>query len=162
MKDINQYRNVLIVIVILVISIFVSRNIYNDFTTQKKAMEKEIEDLEESKVIIEKWRKEVSEYKNLEEEFFQGNLLDVKKFIEDAAQSAEVVINSLNQSESQTDHFQTGEFNLSINCTYRQLIKFIRLLEKKTIEVTNLSIDKTRRSQDPLSVGISIKGVVLK
>lgn len=162
MKDINQYRNILIVIAILVVAIFVSRNIYKDFTTQKKTIEKETEDLEEGKITIEQWRRKVAEYKDLKEEFFQGSLLDVKKFIEDTAQSTEVVINSLNQSESQTDYFQVGEFNLNINCTYRQLIRFIRLLEKKAVEVTNLSIDQTSRSQDQLSVDISIKGVVLK
>lgn len=162
MKNIQQYRNIIIVVVILAISAFISYNIYSDYLEKTKELEKKIKKVEEGKETIKAWEEEMSEYKDLKDSFFEKDMLEIKKFIEDTARSTGITIDSLSQSESQTEYFQVVKFNLDFDCSYRQVTRFVRLLEREAVEITQLLITDVTRKQKKLSVDMSIRSSIPK
>ena len=156
--NIPKDKNVIFFIVILVALVFLNRQIYLFNYKLKLGWDKKVEEAKETRKLVDKWKKVNSEYAKVSENFFGGDKINCKKFVERSAQISGISIEFLKTSNNDRDAYWESTINLKGKCSYQDIISFLGQIEKKNIEVVRMDMKKEKE----VIANIELKGIILK
>lgn len=150
MKNILRYKNIVISIVIIIVFIFVTKNIVSKYFSTIESLKTKMSDLEKGKLSIERWNIATLYYDKLAEAFFSKDPSLFKTFVDQQSKKYNINISYLSPSRRQEDFYLDSSLNLrAFADSYANIVNFVKSLEEKKIIIETLRIkngDKNKRS----------------
>ena len=159
MKQLARYKNVILAVAIILVSLLLLRNLYSHYSLKIANLAKQEKDIAEAQVIMHKWEVLDSQFSLLKGNLLKEDTSLVKKFIEERAQMFNIEIESLRFSRFDKEAYWEVKAQFQATCTYNDFVKFVDSLAAKNIEITSARLSG---SQDRVSVNAEAKGVVVK
>ena len=142
MKNFSQYKNLVMVIAIIVAFTWTFKTIIFHYNTKWQALEAKKAALDRGKTLIERWLQLNGEYDAISRNFFKKDPALFKRFVEDKAQFSDVVVNSISPTRAEDSLVVTITMNLKTSSSYRGFLSFIKSLEEKNIEIDRLFLKR--------------------
>lgn len=161
MKILNRFKNQIILLVIIVVSVMIIKNILKDFSQKMVEVENLQSEVDHTVTLLDRWGKLSKEYLELsdrcsfsEENFFY-------RFVEDVARNSKINLNSLTPSRLEKQYYTEVKVDLKISSSYENITNFIKTIE----ENSKITIDKLSMRQgdsEGMQIEMSLKGLVFK
>lgn len=161
MKDILRYKNIIAAAAIAFVFFLLVRSILDHYSVERKKVARKMEELVQDDEAIGKWKELAEKYSQISQAFLQKDNLLLKKYIEEQARSLDVRIFSLKTDYSEAEFYWDVSVELQVSCFYGDLIKFIKALEKKSIKINRLSINR-QKNQAQVRVSMNLKTVIIQ
>ncbi|MDD5070167.1 MAG: hypothetical protein PHV17_05505 [Candidatus Omnitrophica bacterium] len=164
MSELSKYKNFIIVIVLLIISYFGGKAIVENYQDKMQKVVAGEEKLLEGKKILKVWSLSDKERSQLETALFRGNERDFKLLLGQVARDFNIGVTSLKPNTFSDEYYQTVKISLDFDAEYLSLVKIIKSLEQKKINVSKLQISTSRKSsnREERLVQVEFKGVFPK
>ncbi|MCF7869679.1 MAG: type 4a pilus biogenesis protein PilO [Candidatus Omnitrophica bacterium] len=159
-KDLFQYKNIIVVIVVIIAALLFIHSSYSGYQNNLEKIKDKEKALEQARIELQRWEEAKNEYKQLVNYFFKDDSIAFKKYVEEKAKNTNVTIDSLRISRSEKDFYQEAVIQLKLNSSYKDLVNFIRELEKKNIDIKKMSLKKVKDKK--LRINLNLKAVLIK
>ncbi|MBU2103353.1 MAG: hypothetical protein ABH865_07775 [Candidatus Omnitrophota bacterium] len=160
MEGLGRYKNVLAALVIIVVFAFGAKKIFEDYQLKGRKLQEYKQIIDKGRESMERWQKASGEYNTIAAKFFQQDPALFKRFVEDAAQSSNVMISSSSITKEEKGQFLYVKLSMKSQASYRNLTRFIKAVEAKTVKFEQLMIQKSGNRNTEQD--IVIQGFVLK
>ncbi len=161
MKDILRYKNVLLSIIIVVVSLFVIKGLWTRHSAVIEDLKKKTADLEKGRLLVEKWNDVSIEYDKLKDSFSVKDEVSFKKFLDEKTKSYGINVTYMSPSSKQEDFYSEMSINLRATTElYETIVDFLRSLEGKKIVMQALRIRNT--DEKKRSVDMTVKSFIIK
>lgn len=160
MDIIFKYKNLFVLIVIILFFAFIFNKVYNSYQIKSENI-KNIKDIVDNKKIIAEKLLDIRNKKNIILEKFFKDPLEIKKYIEDKARESFLDIDSVKIDRRDEEFFLEITVNLLAKSSYKNFLNFLRKIEDKNIIIERLYLKK---SDDPGKINeeILLKGYIVK
>jgi len=160
MDIIFKYKNLFVLIVIILFFAFIFNKVYNSYQIKSENI-KNIKDIVDNKKIIAEKLLDIRNKKNIILGKFFKDPLEVKKYIEDKARESFLDIDSVKIDRRDEEFFLDITVNLLAKSSYKNFLNFLRKIEDKNIIIERLYLKK---SDDPGKINeeILLKGYIVK
>jgi len=160
MDIIFKYKNLFVLIVIILFFAFIFNKVYNSYQIKSENI-KNIKNIVDNKKIIAEKLLDIRNKKNIILEKFFKDPLEVKKYIEDKARESFLDIDSVKIDRRDEEFFLEITVNLLAKSSYKNFLNFLRKIEDKNIIIERLYLKK---SDDPGKINeeILLKGYIVK
>lgn len=151
MKKILYYKNFILGIIIIVMVVFVTKDMIAKHKLIMKKLEVKRAELEKGKELIAKWQGVAKEIDTLTRGFFSKDPTLFKTFVEQQAKAANISVNSLSPLNKQKDFYLESTITIKgYSDAYANVAKFIQILESKNINTETLHVkaDAKKRNID--------------
>jgi hypothetical protein len=140
-KDILRYKNILLSIIIIAVSIFVIKGLWTKHSLIIKDLEKKMSDVEKGKLLIEKWNKVSNEYDGLKKNFFMKDQEFFKNFLEEKTKNYGINVTYLSPTRKQENFYSEMSFSLRATSeSYATIVNFLNALEEKKVIIEILKV----------------------
>ena len=160
MDIIFKYKNLFVLIVIILFFAFIFNKVYNSYQIKSENI-KNIKNIVDNKKIIAEKLLDIRNKKNIILEKFFKDPLEIKKYIEDKARESFLDIDSVKIDRRDEEFFLEITVNLLAKSSYKNFLNFLRKIEDKNIIIERLYLKK---SDDPGKINeeILLKGYIVK
>jgi hypothetical protein len=149
-KNILRYKNIVISLAIIIVFIFVTKNVVSKYFSTINDLKTKMSDLEKGKLLIERWNIATLYYEKLADAFFSKDPSLFKTFVDQQSRKYNINVSYLSPSRRQEDFYIDSSLNLRASAdSYASITSFMKALEEKKITVETLRIrneGKNRRS----------------
>ncbi|MCF7916425.1 MAG: hypothetical protein K9L61_01445 [Candidatus Omnitrophica bacterium] len=159
-KDLAQYKNIIVVIVVIGAALLFIYNAYSGYQNGIAKIKEKEEALQQAETDLQIWKETKNRYRKLADDFFGEDPLAFKKYVEEVARSTGVNINSLKTSRTKRDFYQEAIIQLGLNSSYENLVNFVAGLEKKNVVINSMMLQKNRDKE--LNVDFSLKAILFE
>lgn len=159
-KDLAQYKNIVVIIIIIAAALLFLYNAYNRYQNEVVKIKEKEEALQQAETELQIWKETKKRYKKLADDFFGEGPLAFKKYVEETARSTEVNINSLRTSRTKKDFYQEAIIKLGLDSPYESLVNFVAELEKKNVVINSMRLQKKRNKK--LNIDLGLKAVLFE
>jgi len=153
------YKNFICAVAIIALFLMGNRFMFLQFATKEKALDFEKKKVQEGKLTVKKWNRLQSEFNTLKKNFFLGDPLLFRKFVEEKAKKLGITIESSNFSHTDQGEYWEEGAGLTFLTSYENIVDFLSILEKRGIKVENISMTRKHRR---VLTNISLAGFILK
>ncbi len=159
MKEILRYKNIIVGLGIVILSVLLIRSIHSHYSSELKRLVKEEAKIEETRKTIAQWTQLNGKYNQFKNSFLKEDTLLVKKFIEEKARASKIQLPSLRLSRLDKKFYWEVKVKIQTNCDYNDFVGFVNSLAERNIEVVSATLSGTGTQ---VAISADIKGVVLK
>lgn len=160
-KYLLQYKNeISIVVVVLVFGVVIKNNVSRYFKEMKE-IKREVKMTEENRTLAEQWMIASNQYQDVKKEFFSegADTASFKRFVEDKAKEAEVELDYLKQSQTDTPFLFCVSIDLKTGAAYKNIVWFFKLLEAKKVKVNKFIMNDFSNKKE---TDIAVSAFILK
>ena len=161
MGIILQHKNEIIAIVIIAFFVFIGKGMYERYTIQMQELASAEQELLRGKQLFQDWDAAVEEYKNAGKGFFRQDVAELKSFVEDAALNCGVNISYVGPARDDRGFYWDTKMDLQVDATYKNVMDFLQVIEKKKIGIEKLVIRNSGES-DQKDIRVLLKVAVIK
>ncbi|MFO8052374.1 MAG: hypothetical protein R6U54_00205 [Candidatus Omnitrophota bacterium] len=159
-KDLLQYKNIIVVIVVIIAALLFVHNSYSGYQSKLEKIKDKKKGLEQAKIELKRWETAKDKYNQLTDDFFKDDSITFKRYVEEKARNTKVTIDSLRTSRKEKDFYQEAAIQLGLDSSYKNLVNFIRELEEKSIDIKSMSLQKARDKK--LKSDLDLKAVLVE
>ncbi|MCF7872615.1 MAG: type 4a pilus biogenesis protein PilO [Candidatus Omnitrophica bacterium] len=159
-KDLLQYKNIVAVSVVIIAALLFVNNSYSGYQNDLRKIKDQEKALEQAKTELQRWEEAKNKYNQLVDVFFKDNSIAFKRYVEEKAKNTNVTIDSLRTSRREKDFYQEAVIQLGLDSSYKDLVNFIAELEKRNIDIKNMSLRKAKDKE--LRVNLDLKAVLVE
>lgn len=160
-KYLLQYKNeIIIAVAVLVFGGVIKSNI-SQYLKEMREIKREVKMIEENRALAEQWMIASKQYQDVKKLFFGAgaDISPFKRFVEDKAKEAEVELNYLKSSQTDTPFLFCATIDLKTGAAYKNIIRFFNLLEDRKVKVNKFIMSDFSNNKD---VDITVSAFILK
>ena len=161
MDYILRYKNIIIAVVIIFAFYLIVGEITSHFDSVKVEIKEQSRELDKGEEAIGKWKIARKELEDLKKVFLNEDALIFKRFIENNAQEVGVRITSFKTSRLEKELYWILSTHLRITGEYKDFIDFINIIERKSVEIEKISINRGKEEKTIIAE-FDLRGLSLK